>query len=791
MFPEGNVWSTFMFLLLLATGAPAEKICSVLSNHEVHMGSSFHIYCIFKKECNRLIYQDEVSLNYSSLNSTVVIMRIVNLTRTTTFTCKCRNEPEPCGTDIVPGYPPAVPQNLTCIQEGEFGKVNCTWKTGWETHVKTTSHLWVQGASPVRYGSVAVHDGARSALFPVSGTQSDFSVWVHANNSLGSANSTLLIFSLHEIVKPLSPKITKVECFSRQCQLYPDNTQNIQLVEIRYEEQQDSWNTVSFNNTPSTRNWTITSLNPYHTYTFEVRWKLGPTRGLWSEWTRIKNKTDEEAPVTMLDAWYIEEPSQTGSKSFQLFWRDLDKSEARGKIQQYIVTVIGKGTRNTTALLGNKINVSCFPCNVSISAMNSKGQSPSRLIQLKPIALLPYKVSHTRVNNHTVALTWPTPGSADAVTEFLIEWFPVGRKHSLQWTRVERHLNTAYITGLQPAECYEGAVVYLHSSGTKKAIFNRISTWQTAPQQSPVPSVVVKSESVEVKWSEIPPNKRGGCLDHYTIYLKDSANKIQNYSVPYNHREFTISGLMLGHKYTLWVSAWTTAGESPVEHEHLFKHTRETLDAKPLAQLIPVGSAVFLTCLCLLCLCQFSSVHRRISRCCHCLMPSIVPDPANSKWAKECTREKGEMKLQLHLSDSSMSEEEPNTVEVEEFPQEKLPEDEPVSTEETLHPVNPQDESTPYQHNITSSYLKSFSNESSSSDATQASRSTDITVDYISTHGVMSGGEDDDDDGDEEHEAFDFFPCPKSPFLEPLISFGGKLTLDSVKIDCSDFLDCA
>lgn len=80
-----------------------EKICSVYSNHEVHMGSSFKIYCIFKKECQRLIYQDEVSLNYSNLNSTVVIMSIVNLTQTTTFTCKCRNEPEPCGTDIIPG----------------------------------------------------------------------------------------------------------------------------------------------------------------------------------------------------------------------------------------------------------------------------------------------------------------------------------------------------------------------------------------------------------------------------------------------------------------------------------------------------------------------------------------------------------------------------------------------------------------------------------------------------------------------------------------------------------------
>ncbi|KAK3556611.1 hypothetical protein QTP70_010806 [Hemibagrus guttatus] len=300
-------------------------------------------------------------------------------------------------------------------------------------------------------------------------------------------------------------------------------------------------------------------------------------------------------------------------------------------------------------------------------------------------------------------------------------------------------------SGLQPAECYEGAVVYLHSSGTEKAIFNRISTWQTAPRQSPFPeSVETKSESVEVKWSEIPPDKRGGCLQYYTIYLKDSAGKILKY-------------------YEI-----------------------------PLAFVISMAGAVFITCLCLLCLCQFSSVQRRLSGCCHCLLPSIVPDPANSKWAKECASEKGEMKLQLNLSDSSMSEEEPNMVEVEEFPQEKLNEDKTISTEETLHPVHLPAESAPYQPGITSSYLKSFSNDSSSSDATQASRSTDITVDYISTHGVISGGEEEEEedvDGDEEHEAFPFFPCPKSPFLEPLLINGGKLTLDSVKIDCSDFLE--
>ncbi|KAG7326233.1 hypothetical protein KOW79_009634 [Hemibagrus wyckioides] len=794
MFPEGNVWSTFIFLLLLPTGAPAEKICSVLSNHEVHMGSSFHIYCIFKKECNRLIYRDEVSFNHSSLNSTAVIMSVVNLTRTTTFTCKCQNEPEPCGTDIIPGYPPAVPQNLTCIQEGEFGSVNCTWKTGWETHVKTTSHLWVQGAPPVSYESVVVHDGTRSALFAVSGTQSNFSVWIHTSNSLGSTNSTVLNFTLNEIVKPLSPNIWKVECSSRQCQLYPDNKWSIQLVEIRYGVKPGSWNTVSYNNTNLTTSWTVHSLNPYNLYTFEVRWKPGLRRGLWSEWTRIKHLTDEEAPVAMLDAWYFEEPTQTDNKSFKLFWRELNNSEARGKIMQYIVTVTERQISNKTADI-NKTKVSCFHCNVSISAMNSKGLSPARIIELQSITPLPYNASHALVNNHTVALSWPRPGSAEPVKEFLVEWFPEGRKKQLQWIRVECHLNTAHITGLQPAECYEGAVVYLRSSGTRKAIFNRISTWQTAPQQSPFPeSIEPKSESVKVKWSEIPPDKRGGCLQNYTIYLKDSAGKILNYNVPYPQREFTIRGLKPGQKYKLSISAWTTAGESPVENERPFKlkNSSETLEEIPLAFVISMAGAVFITCLCLLCLCQFSSVQRRFAGCCHCLMPSIVPDPANSKWAKECASEKGEMQLHLHLSDSSMSEEEPNTVEVEEFPQEKLPEDETISAEETLHPVHLPAESAPYQPSITSSYLKSFSNDSSSSDATQASRSTDITVDYISTHGVISGGEEDEEedvDGDEEHKAFPFFPCPKSPFLEPLLINGGKLTLDSVKIDCSDFLE--
>ncbi len=102
-------------------------------------------------------------------------------------------------------------------------------------------------------------------------------------------------------------------------------------------------------------------------------------------------------------------------------------------------------------------------------------------------------------------------------------------------------------------------------------------------------------------------------------------------------------------------------------------------------------------------------------------------------------------------------------------------------------PDNVEVEEVPYPSICT--YIKSFSQESSSSDATQITRITDMTEDYISTHGAISGGEEEDEE-ETGLDEFEFFPSTHSPFLEPLVLTGGKLTLDVVKIDCSEFLDC-
>lgn len=189
-------------------------------------------------------------------------------------------------------------------------------------------------------------------------------------------------------------------------------------------------------------------------------------------------------------------------------------------------------------------------------------------------------------------------------------------------------------------------------------------------------------------------------------------------------------------------------------------------------------------------------------------MLSHVPDPANSKWAKECTLEKvitselikvctnvyklqltvqqlhfhlkqGEQNFQVQLNNSSETEEEePILVEVEELLT--------SCDNHTSIDASPQTNMSPLSEGEMqlyplTTYIKSFSHDSDRSN-TQSSLDTNTTVDYISSHGHM---EEEEEEEEEFEEIIDFFPS-QSIVLGPL-DIGGKLTLDAVKIPCNDF----
>ena len=135
-------------------------------------------------------------------------------------------------------------------------------------------------------------------------------------------------------------------------------------------------------------------------------------------------------------------------------------------------------------------------------------------------------------------------------------------------------------------------------------------------------------------------------------------------------------------------------------------------------------------------------------------------------------------------------EDEPSTIEVEELQVESSSRSSSTDVssvlllqpQASLSPTTEPAEGQPYLH---TSYIKSYSHESDCSDYTHNSR--DTTVDYMSSH--RSGIEEEHNEEDDEEDGMDvmgFFPSD-SPFLGSVVC-GGKLTLDGIKINCSDFL---
>lgn len=158
----------------------------------------------------------------------------------------------------------------------------------------------------------------------------------------------------------------------------------------------------------------------------------------------------------------------------------------------------------------------------------------------------------------------------------------------------------------------------------------------------------------------------------------------------------------------------------------------------------------------------------------------------------------GKMKLQLQLSNSSVTEgeeeegeeEEPILVDVEELPKRSCDVRTPTDVSSQLSPhtsLSPVTEPDIPLYPLTT-YIKSISHDSDSSNHTQTSVDTNTTVDYISSNGLGHVDEEDQEEEEDEEEFAEmmgFFPS-QNIVIEPL-AIGGKLTLDSVKIECSGF----
>lgn len=148
-----------------------------------------------------------------------------------------------------------------------------------------------------------------------------------------------------------------------------------------------------------------------------------------------------------------------------------------------------------------------------------------------------------------------------------------------------------------------------------------------------------------------------------------------------------------------------------------------------------------------------------------------------------CSKQ-GNMNLPPCSSSEPREEEKLILVNVEELPKQNSESRKPILR---MSPSTRLSSETEPESVIPTTYIKSLSHDSDSSDHTHTS--LDTTVDYISSH--EPGNLDEEDDEEKCGEFLDMpFISNHNIFIEPLV-FGGKLTLDAVKIDCSDFFQNA
>uniref|UniRef100_A0A8C8R7C7 Interleukin 12 receptor subunit beta 2 n=1 Tax=Pelusios castaneus TaxID=367368 RepID=A0A8C8R7C7_9SAUR len=659
-------------------------------------------------------------------------------------------------------YPPDLPRNVSCIQYGRDENPTCSWDKGRLTHIKTEYTVQLTNETQslsfeekmmnLKYGSLDLTK---------LNFESNYTAVVTASNRLGNASSLPFTFMLIDILKPHSPTDILVKCdnFSAtNCTVLWQDQQQTQSFKLRYRSiNRHSWNMVK---TLNATRYDLHDLKPHTEYEFQICCKLHPNRGIWSDWRTFQIKTPE-----------------AGNKMSMYLEIVFNKSEARGEILYYTLTFQSLNQKSPTAADMNVVTQTHYTrvipkmdYNIMVYAHNSKGSSPptSIIIDLSILDLPPPRsISATPMGNDSICVIWEPPiESAALISGYIVEWAETHRDSSLEphlnWIRFPAsNLSTVISENIQHDVCYDIKVFALYRNRAGSVASTRGYLKQKAPSAGPQLSTAIKGDGVWASWEEIPGHQQMGCIISYNIYLQkktsEAGPKVYAIHKEASRNSFLIKNLQHGVIYVLWMTASTIAGESPKGNEEFEVAT-------------------------------FAGISRSI------------PDPANSTWAKKYshvevkpeTIEVEEVFIKKELVTfkdlpifSTIKSSESYDWQTTESSFEKPESTEKNSEYKPLAPSTP-DHGDNYRTHLPYLYKKVVLEETEQSPIVSeylANPLTDTTVNYLPSNIPSPIMDTNEDDNEFECKSFSVFPT--TSFLMPMFSCGGRLTLDSVKIDCN------
>uniref|UniRef100_UPI00398ED9F4 interleukin-12 receptor subunit beta-2 n=1 Tax=Pristiophorus japonicus TaxID=55135 RepID=UPI00398ED9F4 len=665
-----------------------------------------------------------------------------------------------------------------------------------------------------------------------------YSAWVTASNQLGYQSSAVMNFTLDEIVKPNPPNISKIE-FSNSSPIistiYWKDQQNTELFEIRYQSTNSKWEKKFVVNSTSCK---VADLEHFAEYEFQVRCKFNYTQGLWSDWSpSFVSKTPEAVPIGQLDVWYTMDLSDANNPRATLLWKLLKVFESRGRILGYTVTLQKNTKKNTSNWAQQTMNtwytvgIPRIGCTITVSAYNTKGNSPPTQLHISYFTDLPppRNISAMYAGNKQFVIKWMEPVKQPGpVQGYVVEWTEVNGKVNLNinWMKLPpQNFSAILAEKIKPKTCFRISVYAIYESGAGRPVSTqRYSAQEAAPLSGPI--IFTKQNTAVIFWKNVPEDQEEGCIESYTIYLQEENSELP--PAIYRHidrtsRNYTIPDLKPRTGYIVWMTAVTRAGEGKNGEQYRFYFNQES--SPPLSDsksiIVVVVGVTFLVAVVVSGFCLWQSVRKRIwsilSKLTSRLYVRNIPDPANCSWAKEYTVIKGKMDIRYNVfqTESASTYEDPETLQVEEMSSEQefcssmenVDQNQSTqlsvlliqSTASQLHqskelsqgglsPGNSQANILDYKCQLPCLYIERLPSVEINQELSDSNNSImNQNVGYIPSNFLHITDNSTETNSDIFSNSFSFMPLPSLSRME--ISYGGKLTLDVVKIDCSSLVE--
>uniref|UniRef100_A0A8D1EZA1 Interleukin-23 receptor n=3 Tax=Sus scrofa TaxID=9823 RepID=A0A8D1EZA1_PIG len=206
-----------------------------------------------------------------------------------------------CGKDISSGYPPDVPDKVTCVIYEYSGNMTCTWDAGKPTYIATKYVVYVKSLETEEEQEYLTSSYINISTDSLQGSKK-YLVWVQATNVLGMEKSKQLQVHLDDIVIPSASIISRAEDINTtvpRTVIHWSSQTSIERVscEMRYKATTNqTWKVKEFDVNLTYMQQSEFYLQPNTKYIFQVRCQETGKR-YWQPWSSpFFHKTPETVP---------------------------------------------------------------------------------------------------------------------------------------------------------------------------------------------------------------------------------------------------------------------------------------------------------------------------------------------------------------------------------------------------------------------------------------------------------------------------------------------------------------